>query len=500
MPDRGGFADPPGWTRDSVRGVTGEIAVAASGPPGSGAVAAGSALTRDAAAQMLRIGGSAIDAVVAGAFAATVAEPTLASLGGGGFCLAAAPGEAPRVTDFFVDMPGHGHPAAQPEPMTNLSVTFGSGTQQEFHVGWSSVAVPGTLAGLLDLHAAGGRLPLAEVVAPARLAAHDGVMLDAVQVDFIRVIGPILQLTPASAALFAPPLEGKPFRNPAYADMLDLLAAGEDPRVAFAEPVAREIGVHGGLVTIEDLGSYAVAHRAPVRARRGDAWIWTNPPPAFGGAIVLECLGLVPASGDAWRDLPEALRRATQRHRSGAQVPRGTTHLSVLDAQGSVAALSLSNGSGSGTVAAGVALNNMLGEADLHPGGFHSLLPGDRLSSMMAPTLVAREDGSLLALGTGGSERIRSALTQVLLRTLDAGDDLASAIAAPRLHASEDIIDVEPGFPADLVAWMAKGHSPLREWPSADLFFGGVHAVARDPDGRVTAAADLRRGGAVAVV
>jgi len=237
-----------------------------------------------------------------------------------------------------------------------------------------------------------------------------------------------------------------------------------------------------------------------VRARRAGAWIWTNPPPAFGGAIVLEALGLVPTTGNPWAELPEALRRATARHRAGAQVPRGTTHLSVIDSQGHVAALSLSNGSGSGTVASGIALNNMLGEADLHPGGFHSLPPGARLSSMMAPTLVAADDGSLLVLGTGGSERIRSALTQVLLRSLDLREDLARAIAAPRLHATEDIIDIEPGFPADFVTAMAKGHSPVREWPSADLFFGGVHAVSRDPDGRVTAAADLRRGGAVAVV
>ena len=449
---------------------------------------------------MLRLGGSAIDAAVAGAFAATVAEPTLASLGGGGFCLSAGPDASPLVADFFVDMPGFGEPPEHPEPMTNLSVTFGPGTQQEFHVGWSSVAVPGTLTGLLEVHSRGGRLPLSEVIAPALAAARDGIVLDQVQVDFIRVIGPILRLTPASADLFAPPLQGRPFRNPAYADILDRLAAGESADTAFAEPVAREMGAHGGLVTLEDLRSYAVAERVPVRARRQDAWIWTNPPPAFGGAIVLESLGLVPPTGDPWREVPVALRRATQRHRSGAQVPRGTTHLSVLDSDGHVAALSLSNGSGSGTVASGVALNNMLGEADLHPGGFHSLAPGERLSSMMAPTLVAGDDGSLLALGTGGSERIRSALTQVLLRRIDHGDDLARAIGAPRLHASEDLIDIEPGFPDDLVAWMAEGHSPLREWPSADLYFGGVHAVARDPDGRVTAAADLRRGGAVAVV
>jgi gamma-glutamyltranspeptidase/glutathione hydrolase len=449
---------------------------------------------------MLRLGGSAIDAAVAGAFAATVAEPTLASLGGGGFCLTAAPDEAPRVADFFVDMPGHGQRVAAAEPMTKLSVTFGSGTQQEFHVGWSSVAVPGTLTGLLTLHARDGRLPLSEIIAPALVAARDGIMLDRVQVDFIRVIGPILRLTAESAALFAPPLEGKPFRNPVCADMLARLAEGAPAETAFGEALADAMGDHGGLVTREDLQAYAVSDRAPIGARRGHSWIWTNPPPAFGGAIVLEALGLVPTVGSPWPDLPDALRRATQRHRAGGQVPRGTTHLSVLDGEGRVAALSLSNGSGSGTVAAGVALNNMLGEADLHPGGFHSLPPGERLSSMMAPTLVAGDDGSLLALGTGGSERIRSAIAQVLLRTIDLREDLVDAIGAPRLHASDDLIDVEPGFPSDLVPWMHEGHSPPREWPSADLYFGGIHAVSRDPDGRVTAAADLRRGGAVAVV
>jgi gamma-glutamyltranspeptidase/glutathione hydrolase len=119
---------------------------------------------------------------------------------------------------------------------------------------------------------------------------------------------------------------------------------------------------------------------------------------------------------------------------------------------------------------------------------------------MMAPTLVMGDDGSILAMGTGGSERIRSAIAQVLLRTIDLHEDLTDAIGAPRLHASDDLIDIEPGFPSDLVARMHEGHSPVREWPSADLYFGGVHAVSRDPDGRVTAAADLRRGGAVAVV
>ena len=484
---------------DSVRGVSREIAVTTSGPPGCGAVAAGSATTCEAAAQMLRMGGTAIDAAVAGAFAATVAEPTLASLGGGGFCLTANPGEAPRVVDFFVDMPGRDSGPAASAPMDNLHVTFGSGVQQEFHVGWSSVAVPGTLSGLLHLHATGGRLPLDAVIAPALNAARDGVVLDDVQISFIRVIGPILTLTPASTALFTPPLHGEPFRNPAYAEMLAMLSAGVSAATAFAEPLAATMSEHHGLITRADLSAYAVADRAPVGAPRGTAWIWTNPPPAFGGAIVLESLGLVPAH-DPWPTLPAALREATRRHRAHdaqqAEVRRGTTHLSVVDGEGRVAALSLSNGSGSGTVAAGVTLNNMLGEADLHPGGFHSLPAGDRLSSMMAPTLAVSDDGSLLALGSGGSERIRSALVQVLVRALDEGQDLAHAIAGPRLHVGDDVIDVEPGFPADLVQDLAGA----RIWPAPDLYFGGVHAVTRDPEGRVTAVADTRRGGAVAVV
>jgi gamma-glutamyltranspeptidase/glutathione hydrolase len=292
-------------------------------------------------------------------------------------------------------------------------------------------------------------------------------------------------------------LVGHPFRNPAYADLLAALADGAGADEAFAEPLVEAMREHRGLVTHADMRQYVVIERTPVAMPRGGAWIWTNPPPAFGGAIVLEALGLVPTD-DPWPALPGSLRDATARHRApeSGEVRRGTTHLSVVDADGHVAALSLSNGSGSGTIAAGVALNNMLGEADLHPGGFHSLPAGQRLSSMMAPTLAQTADGSLIALGTGGSERIRSALVQVLVRHLDLDEDLAAAIRAPRLHPSDEVIDLEPGFPPEYVDALAGA----REWPTPDLYFGGVHAVTRDSGGRVTAVADTRRGGAVAVV
>jgi gamma-glutamyltranspeptidase / glutathione hydrolase len=486
-----------------VRGVTGEIPTQSSvrgpsvhGASGSAGVAAGSALTADAARRMLQEGGTAVDAVVAGAFAATVAEPTLASLGGGGFCLIAEPDREPEVLDFFVDMPGRGGDGRSSR-MESLSVTFASDAVQDFEAGWGSVAVPGTFAGLLDLHARGGRLPLADVLAPTIAAARDGIVLDDVQVQFIRVIGPILMLTPASAELFTPPLHGRPFHNPEYAELLTLVADGRLTDSDYADPLVAAVDQGGGLLTIEDVRAYSVVARRPIGMRRDRSWIWTNPPPAFGGAIVLETLGLVPEMDHPWPRIADAIVRATRRHRGA--VNRGTTHISVIDAEGRAASLSLSNGSNSGAAVRGVTLNNMLGEADLNPGGWHALPPGARLSSMMAPTLVRGDDGSTTVLGTGGSERIRSALVQTLVRMLDQEDDLADAIQAPRLHATEALIDLEPGFISDAWQW-TPGLPPVREWPSPDLYFGGVHAVRREADGTITAVGDRRRGGAIAVL
>jgi gamma-glutamyltranspeptidase/glutathione hydrolase len=178
----------------------------------------------------------------------------------------------------------------------------------------------------------------------------------------------------------------------------------------------------------------------------------------------------------------------------------------VVAADGSVAALTTSNGSGSGTLVPGwgVALNNMLGEEDLQPGV--PLAPGQRMGSMMAPTLIARPDGSLVVLGTGGSERIRSALVCVLARLLDADADLADAVEAPRVHVGPDHqIHVEPGLStseADALTRLAaaRGWPAIDVWPTPNVYFGGVHAVRRAADGTVTAVGDARRGGAAAVL
>jgi gamma-glutamyltranspeptidase/glutathione hydrolase len=172
----------------------------------------------------------------------------------------------------------------------------------------------------------------------------------------------------------------------------------------------------------------------------------------------------------------------------------------VADGEGNIAAMTTSNGEGSGDVipGTGILLNNMLGEDDLHPGGFHAAPPGVRVASMMSPTIVLGADGSPeLVVGSGGSKRIRTAIMQVLAAVVDGGVTIEDAVVAPRLHWDTDHVEVEPGFPDDVVDALS-ARWPVNVWPEPDIYFGGVHAVVPGPDGG--AGGDPRRDGATAQV
>ncbi|MCB1034817.1 MAG: gamma-glutamyltransferase, partial [Acidobacteria bacterium] len=140
--------------------------------------------------------------------------------------------------------------------------------------------------------------------------------------------------------------------------------------------------------------------------------------------------------------------------------------------------------------------NNMLGEEDLNPGGFHTWPAGRRLSSMMAPTVLRHEDGRLLALGSGGSNRLRTAITQVLVSFLDLGLSLEEAVVRPRLHFEHGKLQIEPGFPPESIRFLEATYPDHRFWPRPNLYFGGVHAAGVDlRDGSFFGASDARRGG-----
>ena len=180
-----------------------------------------------------------------------------------------------------------------------------------------------------------------------------------------------------------------------------------------------------------------------------------------------------------------------------------TTHLAVMDAEGACASVTCSNGSCSGVVVPGTGLhlNNMLGEQDLNPHGFHKHPPGARVPSMMAPTVVLRDGRPEIALGSAGSNRIRSAILQTILAVVDDGAGAEEAVRRPRLHVEDDIVEAEPGLDPEALDALEERGWDVRRWTEQNLFFGGVQAVARDPEtGAVSGGGDPRRGGVATVV
>ena len=496
-------------------------------PKPKGMVASGHPRVAEAACAILRAGGNAFDATAAAGFAAAVAEPALTSLGGGGFLLARPAQGRAVLFDFFVDTPGRGLPANQLEPrFLPVTVRF-PGCDQLFNAGMGSAAVPGVLRGYLHVQRSLGRLPLREVLDPAIALARAGVTINAKQAYFLELLEPIMTLTTAGRALFQPAGrylgEGAVYRNPELAAFLETLP-GEGEREFYegelASRIAREMAEAGGLLTAEDLAAYRVVEREPLSADYRGCRLLTNPPPAFGGSLLALSLRLLEArevaelgfGSPAHLTLLVAVMREVDRRRAeGYLSPAdlgqpeftdslkrvrvasgGTTHVSVCDAEGNAASMTTSNGEGSGYFApgTGIMLNNMMGEDDLHPEGFHSSPPGMRVASMMAPSLLLDGDRVRLVLGSGGSKRIRSAMLQVISNGVDFGLDPRAAVEAPRLHWDGECVQVEPGFDEAALAALA-AQWPLNRWSVRDVYFGGVHAVA--PEG--AGAGDPRRGG-----
>jgi gamma-glutamyltranspeptidase/glutathione hydrolase len=145
----------------------------------------------------------------------------------------------------------------------------------------------------------------------------------------------------------------------------------------------------------------------------------------------------------------------------------------------------------------GVHLNNMLGEQDLNPLGFHRHPPGRRMPSMMSPTAVLRDGAPELVLGSAGSNRIRSAILQTIIRVVDDGLPAGDAVCAPRVHFEDGIVYAEPGLDTARLEQAGRAIGRFRE---LNLFFGGVQAAARDSSGRFSGGGDPRRGGAALVV
>jgi gamma-glutamyltranspeptidase/glutathione hydrolase len=503
-----------------------------------GVVAAGHPLTAEAGARVLREGGNAVDAAIASMLTSFVAEPLLTGLGAGGYMLVAGAGHEPSLLDFFVEAPGRDAAAATVAELVPVNVSFGDAVQV-FHVGAASCGTYGTPAGICAATARWGTIDLAELAAPAAALARDGVTLNAEQAYVVEILVDLLATTPESARLWMPggrPLrEGDVLRNPDLADGLERL--GADGAAPFYEgdiaaAICDWIAERGGTLGPADLRAYAAIEHKPVRVAYRQHEVFTNPPPSAGGILLAYTLSLLaqaspPPPLEQIIDAMEAAQRertpefleglaeegfldrflytrlgAGRRVGSqpGAADPGSsrlgsTTHISVLDGDGLACSVTATNGEGSGIVVpgTGVHVNNIMGEQDLNPHGFHSYPPGRRMPSMMAPTIVSLDGDVELVLGSAGSNRIRSALLQTIVAVVDHGMDVEAAVRAPRAHFEDGVVYVEPGIDT---APLERAGRAIARFRAPNLFFGGVQAVQRDPNtGTVRGAGDPRRGG-----
>jgi gamma-glutamyltranspeptidase/glutathione hydrolase len=406
-----------------------------------------------------------------------------------------------------------------------VPVSFGDAVQI-FNIGPASVGTYGVPAGVAAASSRFGRMPLTELVAPAAELARRGAPLGPEQAYVVEILGGLVTSTPEATAIFAPGGDllkaGDMVRQPGLADALEQLGEeGAEPfyRGEIARRVVAWLRDRGGTVSAEDLAGYRVVDREPVRVAYRGREVLTNPPPSAGGILIAHALArLERAGGQASLEAIVEAMEASQAARTPEflesleapgfaerflEAPGGrlgsTTHVAVLDAGGMACSVTCSNGACSGVVVPGTGLhlNNMLGEQDLNPLGFHRHPPGRRLPSMMAPTVVLRDGVPELVLGSAGSNRIRSAILQTILRVIDGGMRADAAVRAPRVHFEDGIVYTEPGVDLAAIDRTRYGHAAFRE---RNLFFGGVQAVERDREGRFWGAGDPRRGGAAVVV
>ena len=499
----------------------------------SGVVAAGHPLTAEAGAEILREGGNAVDAAIAAVLASFAVESPLTGFGAGGFMMVGR-GDETTLIDFFVAAPGKDG-TERGIDLVRVPVQFDADTVQTFYVGPASCGVPGTAAGLELALRRFGTMPLGELARAGVRLAREGAPINAIQAYILEILWPIHERLPGTRELYAPegrPLgEGDVFRFGELAEALERFGAeGAEPfyRGEAAAALAGHVREHGGTLGPTDLAEYEAIERRPIHAPFRGTEVFTNPPPSSGGILIAYSLGLLErlggrsgpeqlvaalgaaneargeefAEGLYGKELERALLDPQRLDLRAGELLGSTTHIAALDGDGMCAGVTCSNGSGSGVLVpgTGVILNNMLGEEDLNPLGFHAIAPGRRVPSMMAPTVVRRDGEIELGLGSAGSNRIRSAIVQTVVRAVEQGMPAGEAVRAPRLHVEQGIVQAEPGIDEAALARIEARGVPVLRRPRINLFFGGVQAVARDPaGGELSGGGDPRRGGSVAL-
>ena len=498
-------------------------------------VASATSLAAAAGAAVADAGGNAIDAAIGASIASMCTEIGIIAPAGSGFVTIWPQGGEPIVIDGYAEMPGRGLP---PERFgaggRRVELPYGGHT--ETIVGWGSVATPGAFAAFAEAHRRYGTVEWSAILEPTIRIVEQGFTVTGASAEYLDHSHRLVFGWDETSRSITHHPDGSPIAEgdlvhiPHLADTLRLVAS-EGAAVLYEGEIGQRtvdaVRAGGGILTNEDLTSYTVEIREPIRFQLDDWEVATNPLPAVGGIVASAMLllasspefdGWVPREVDRMARIQRAVLRcradqlddygtraqaamdllASAREGDLAAVERSpsTVHTSVTDTDGNACAITVSAGYGAGALVPGTGwyLNNSLGEVELTAEGFHSLEPGTRLVSNMAPTVARRADGSILAIGSPGASRITTAVAQVLLNFLHLGMSLSEAVAHPRLHVEvfggTPMIAHEPGLDVRSIDGMT-----ARRFPDIAMYFGGVQAAVYDPIAGLYGAADRRRSG-----
>lgn len=501
------------------------------------AVAAPNDLAARAGVDVAAAGGNTVDAAIASSVVAMVTEPGVVSLSAGGYVTVTGPDSDTVTIDGGAEMPGRDRPASRfGGGVRDITSEYGGGVSMT--VGHGSVATPGALAALTRLHERSGRLDWSGVLEPAIAAARSGFYLGSAARQYLEFVhDSAFGWHPDShAALHGPTGELLGTQDLVLitdlAESLEVLAAkGAEAFYtgSLAALICQDMDDHDGLLGARDLAEYAAIVRPALTTTHGRWSLATNPAPAVGGVALTAMLGLLAGRPDgAWtpRDVAElvAVQEAVLSYRVNhfegaadrieaaqtlldmvdsrdlaAMSSPSTAHVSVAGDDAVACAITVSAGYGSGVLTPGTGIwqNNCLGEPELNSGGLHTLAPGTRLLSNMAPTVASSDDGSVLAIGSPGADRISTALAQVLAGHMHGRRDLEQAIADPRAHVRVESGGAEVDMEEDLA--VEELGIPVRRFPPHSMYFGGVGAAWWNPGTGLHAAADPRRAGATRI-
>ena len=490
-----------------------------------GSISTGSKEATESAEKILRCGGNAFDAAIGAVFVSMTSEFALTGPFGGGTCVGVEQNKNPFVYDFFVDCPKNINPKKE---FKETHVNFGN-TIQKFHIGKGSIAIPGNIVGLLEIHQNHGVLPLKNILKYAIDFAKTGVIISSYQAYILKLIKPILTFSDNN--LFYKNNSfikyGDKFINPKFADFLEIILEKGSDYFYSGEGLNKIIEYLDNIscLTKEDFNNYKVHKREPLSLKFNKNIMYTNPAPSYGGTLIVFLLKLLKTiKGEVnTLDLIKGMSLTSKARNEVCINPKeineisqillkenfekykqlfslnefnfsndidgfgSTTHVSIIDKNGNAASITTTNGEGCGSIIPeyGIMMNNMLGEVDLNPFGFHKWGIKRRLPTMISPIIITQKSIPKFVLGSGGSNRIRSANIQVILNLLTKNLDLKKSIDAPRLHLEGDTLFYEPGIEIPKIK-----NLKLISFDNKNLFFGGVNAVSN-----TEAVGDKRRGG-----